>query len=392
MESDLYTLWERSAATGTCFRCASGERVTIISRGRRNGASGPDYLNAVLLIEGHLVAGAVEMHTREADWFVHGHQNDPAYAAVRLHVLERREAQLHLAIPTLYAEELSAPAPEPAAAPAPAITPDLLAELAWSRLLRRVTVIIRTEPGLAPACRIRRAFIRRLFDCLGYSANRSAMKIVADQILRCEAELAGASRDVIAARVFSGAGIPADRVTASGTVFMSPDHLRHLAANILPEQLPCWRYDTRPANAPERRLWGAVALLENIYRHDLLPELCMALSDGGFERAAMMLQVRAGRERYVGAGRSREIVMNALIPAVLAAGVLAGSHADIASACLAYRHAPPLESNRVLRAVEAGYPAGAALSGGFWQQGSIEFHQRYLSPDRHDLSFIAEGG
>jgi hypothetical protein len=42
--------------------------------------------------------------------------------------------------------------------------------------------------------------------------------------------------------------------------------------------------------------------------------------------------------------------------------------------------------------VERRYLAGRRLRGAFWQQGAIEFYQRYLSPDRRSLSMVAEQG
>ncbi len=393
-ESDLYDLWESRARTGASFRCAGGERLVVISPGRRNHGPGPDYLDAVLLVDGALEVGSVEMHLRESDWFAHGHGSDPAYDDVRLHLLAAAERPLRLRFPTLFARDLhSAPPAVPTDhSSLPSIDAPFLAELSWSRLLRRAIAIIRAEEGLSAPDRLRRAFIRRLFDCLGYSRNREGMGAVAELLLLDEGALAGAAFDQLAARVFAASGLPFQRVARAGGTLMSDGRLRQVRGGALPRQSPSWHYDTRPANAPERRLWGAVRLLFGVYREGLLLRLHEAVLHGAFDVAARMLLVSADGSAYVGMSRAREIVMNALLPVALAAGAIGASREVIEGVCLLYRKSPPLEPNRVVRDLEDRYLRGLALHGGFWQQGAIEFHQRYLSPDRSSLSFIAEGG
>lgn len=371
--------------------------MTVISHGRRNNLAGPDYLDAVLLVDGRLEVGAVEMHLRESDWFAHGHQNDPAYDSVRLHVLGCRQGPLRLALPAVYADDLIAiPSSSISSSTIPAagitshtpIGPDILAELAWRRLLRRVTVIIRAEPELAAGDRIRRAFIRGLFDCLGYTANREPMRMVAEGLLRSEP--ISATFDDIATAIFALACLPPGKVIAAGGTFTDTARLHAIAGNGAPDEHPGWRYATRPANAPERRLWAGAVLLHEIYHNDLFARLRTTLMTEGFGQAATLLVVRAGHESYAGIGRCREIVMNAFMPVLLASGILAGRREHIELACRSYREAPSLESNSIIRAVERRYPSGTTLVGGFWQQGAIEFHQRYLATDKTGLSFIAE--
>ncbi len=393
-ESDLYDLWESQARTGAYFRCADGRSLAVISRGRRNDGPGPDYLDAVLLVDGVLEVGPVEMHIRESDWFAHHHDRDPAYDRVRLHLLARSEGPLRLPVPTIFARDLlsSVPMALPENVAPATITPALLAELSWNRLLRRVVAIVRAEQGLASPDRLRRAFILRLFDCLGYARNRSAMCLVAESLLADEHALARATLDGVAARVFAAAGLPFEKVAGAAYPWMSRLHLRSVFTADAPRQHPVWCYDIRPANAPERRLWGGVRLLFEIYHEHLLLRLHEAVLDGAFDAAARMLTVRIERSTYIGTGRAREIVINALIPVALAAGTIGGSLRVIEAACLLYRKSPSLESNRVVRDLEDRYLQGSALAGGFWQQGAIEFHQRYRSPDRSALSFIAERG
>lgn len=72
----------------------NGESVEVLSAGMHNGDAGPDFLNARLRIAGQLWAGSVEIHVRASDWYRHGHDSDPAYDNVVLHVVAVDDARV----------------------------------------------------------------------------------------------------------------------------------------------------------------------------------------------------------------------------------------------------------------------------------------------------------
>lgn len=63
-----------------------GKRVEVIDPGLHNSNAGPDFFNAKVKIDGTLWVGNVEIHDKSSDWFLHGHDHDPHYDNVVLHV------------------------------------------------------------------------------------------------------------------------------------------------------------------------------------------------------------------------------------------------------------------------------------------------------------------
>ncbi len=86
-EAALQDLW-RSIPLNVEFKLRSGgSRIKALSCGIWNHQSGPDFLNAKLEIDGKTVKGDVEIHCRLSDWAKHGHDGDPRYKNVVLHVI-----------------------------------------------------------------------------------------------------------------------------------------------------------------------------------------------------------------------------------------------------------------------------------------------------------------
>ena len=86
-ESLFQFIWQHSLYNGTALHTASGEPLTVIYSGRLNRDAGPDFLEAKIKIGNTILVGNVELHTRSSDWLRHGHQHDPAYKNLALHVV-----------------------------------------------------------------------------------------------------------------------------------------------------------------------------------------------------------------------------------------------------------------------------------------------------------------
>lgn len=398
-ESLLYLLWTQRAAPGTEFRCRGGERIHLLSPGHRNNGPGPDFLDAVMLVNGLLKTGAVEMHRRENDWFLHGHQHDPAYQQVILHLVDQPSATQRLAIPTLYAAELTRDSETEAQqsvftdAAAAAVSSELLRDLSWGRFLRRATEIVRARQDAPVGTHLRHQFIHRAFDALGFSRNRPPMRRLAELAISQESTLCAAPFEQLAAAMIGGAGYATERLQRVGAGVFGQGRTRTILASLQPP-IPGLQWDTRsrPHNLPEYRLWSAALLLFDLHQHQLLPDLFQILLNNPtpFQALVARLHQWAGLGGLLGDDRAGEMILHAFLPVALAGGLLAQRNDILRGACICYRTLPTFATNRLIRAVEERYLRRERLSGAFWQQGAIEFYQRYIQPDRSGLSFIAD--
>ncbi len=79
---------------GREMTCEGGERLRLVYPGRVNGGVGPDFLDAVIVMdEAALVKGDVEVHVRSSDWYRHGHYQDPEYDRVIVHVVVENDGE-----------------------------------------------------------------------------------------------------------------------------------------------------------------------------------------------------------------------------------------------------------------------------------------------------------
>lgn len=86
-ENLLHFVWKLKLFSATQLKSTNGEVIEIISAGTANFNSGPDFLNAKLVINNQLWAGNVEIHVDSSDWYAHNHESDENYDSVILHVV-----------------------------------------------------------------------------------------------------------------------------------------------------------------------------------------------------------------------------------------------------------------------------------------------------------------
>ncbi|MDE6511173.1 MAG: DUF2851 family protein, partial [Muribaculaceae bacterium] len=86
MEEIFQLLWQ-SRMLGLSFPLEGGGNVRVLDPGTLNRDAGPDFFNAKVKIDGRTWAGNIEIHMKASDWHRHGHDSDPAYDNVILHVV-----------------------------------------------------------------------------------------------------------------------------------------------------------------------------------------------------------------------------------------------------------------------------------------------------------------
>lgn len=86
MEEIFQLLWS-NRMLGLPLTLDNGMRATVMDPGTLNRNSGPDFFNAKVKVGDALWAGNVEIHLKASDWHRHGHDSDPAYDSVILHVV-----------------------------------------------------------------------------------------------------------------------------------------------------------------------------------------------------------------------------------------------------------------------------------------------------------------
>ena len=104
-EDFLHFVWLHRLWPEPVLRLTDGRVVEILDPGLPNHAAGPDFFNAKIRLDGQTIAGNVEIHISATDWMRHGHQHDPAYDSVILHVVHVYDRRIYRStgseIPTL---------------------------------------------------------------------------------------------------------------------------------------------------------------------------------------------------------------------------------------------------------------------------------------------------
>jgi hypothetical protein len=83
----LHLIWKEQSFDTSGLRLVDGRSIRIEEYGRPNGAGGPDFQNARIMIDGEWLRGDIEMHLNASGWRAHGHERDIDYNGVVLHVV-----------------------------------------------------------------------------------------------------------------------------------------------------------------------------------------------------------------------------------------------------------------------------------------------------------------
>lgn len=285
-ESVIHEVWRQQRFRRDDMQTVGGERITVLEAGRLNDNQGPDFVDARIMLGSTLWAGAVEIHRTSSDWFRHGHDTDPIYHSVILHVTlvaDRSTGRLTRSDGSTIPEFVLYPrlrdsiralewefkkggrlffacSEQWMTVPDAAIAPFLLT-LARDRLRRKAERLadrFLTTPDLD------QIFYEETLRSLGYSQNAEAMVLLARRVPIAVLGMLRDPRDAAALLLGMSGLIPeaAENHPGSSAADLVV-RFRDMQTGRLPAILPrtIWRHSRlRPANNPYRRILQASAL------------------------------------------------------------------------------------------------------------------------------------
>lgn len=407
-ERTLARAWAALPQEQRTLTTQEGESINILFPGVANGGPGPDFFGAVVRTErGRLVRGQVELHRQSSAWAAHGHQRDPRYNGVVLHVVLLDDDRSATALqdggraPVLVfpwkGEPRGAVTPPSTHGEAAKNTLETLAVLGMQRFLakagRREGLLARTEPD--------QLLYAAIMEALGYSQNSAQFQRLAAalpwRLLRGLGPGGTAARAVspLAALLLGSGGFLEDgngRATP-GLAARVRDELRSYWRGMGRPQVMAghdWqRAGVRPAAQPWLRLLGMAVLAT---RWSAGPAAFFTSLEGnGRDGAANLLWgVQVSVEETglplstapIGQSRAKIVAVNAVLPWLYAYWRREAAPAAMGRVLETYQQFPGLEQDKVVRLLQRGLGLAGVRLTALQQQGLHRLFQRYCARGR----------
>ena len=90
-EEFLHYLWKYGLYNHDRLFDNEKNQIIVLNPGEYNRDSGPDFFNARISVAGTVWAGNIEIHVKSSHFNNHGHQHDPAFNNVILHVVAEND-------------------------------------------------------------------------------------------------------------------------------------------------------------------------------------------------------------------------------------------------------------------------------------------------------------
>lgn len=396
-EAQLAHLWQRRAARSRALHTESGRRVSVLYPGRPGVTAGPDFRNALLLVEGQgLVQGDVEVHLRQRDWQAHGHHRDPNYNGVALHVALQADAEPSRTDsggtpPVVNLRSLldDAPAEDQDGQEVRARLWQLLAQHGYRRPQRpEEMAALLNRAGdtrflahssrlqmLMPPLEPEQTLWESICEALGYRHNRHPFLRLAGAAPF--ATLAGAARKLPAGQRAEAVALCLLRLAGFEKGPPPPGLGPSLNAGE-------WRlFRVRPPNHPRRRIVGAAELVASFADSGLVAGMEQAAATGKPTALTNALTApdEVGKSAFIGPARAKDIAVNVALPFLHGRRALAGDARGAETMLDLYRSYGPLTDNEITREVAAALQEpgwGRIANNARRQQGLIHL-QRLLS-------------
>ncbi len=409
--------WWRFSNLNDPLRTSDGRSVRIVFRGVWSHGVGPDFRHAMVAFgDAELHAGSIEIHRTSGEWRQHGHDLDPVYNDVVLHVVLFDHGE-----PTRRADGSIVPV-----VVAPVTPADLHEERSagWAMVGRDVcaAALAESDPAAIRAAvyalgdlrlghksaRIEarlanqepgEVLYQELLEALGYSANREPMRAVAlrvplQSLTALAATVEPERRGLLVAGALLGtggflplspqlqeiAGLTSEAVAMMETLWRTTLGAWH-GLELAPTSWQLTRM--RPLNHPVRRLLAAAQL--TIWNDGaLLPIFTSLIREGGSLEHALMNAATWQGSRLLGPGRARAIVANAVIPFAMAFAAQTGDDELSEAVSRTWENVPGEEPNqatrRALRQIAGNFSLGIRCARGM--QGLLHLDSTLCAPRR----------
>jgi hypothetical protein len=346
-ELEWQALWY-SGSFGTLFRTTSGALVEIIQFGFWNREPGPDFIHAVIRIDGKVeLEGDIELDLHVADWDYHGHSTNPAFNRVILHLYLHRSGADHFtrtadnrAIAQVHLQKeiervsLEPPIAHPGncCAPLEQLSDEQIDQLIETAAQVRIERKAEQFRRAAFVHGTDEALFQSIAAALGYKFNKIAFLLLAQRAkLRDLREHGPAAESIL----FGLAGF-LEEPLPEDTQLENRDYRRQLwehwwrvrsQFNALILRKDTWKFGvTRPSNHPHRRL-GALAELARRWREvRMLPPRIEAVADWFAQLThpfwdrhfTLSGNITNRPVRLIGDARVNEIIANVIYPMLAA--------------------------------------------------------------------------
>ena len=421
-EALVQDLWRAQRFDAEGLSTTEGDPVQVLDPGRLNTDAGPDFRNAHVRIGSMDWRGDVEIHVASRGWIDHGHDTDPRYDSVVLHVTLQadvwtgalpREDESTVPEIVLYprldtplrellhafhtrADEDALPCASRWDRVPESTKRSWIADLARDRMTAKRDRLAGDDRALAARLQ------ERLFAGLGYAKNDAPMAALARRLPPRLVRSVDHPRDREALHLGVAGLLPApddlldtDRATADYAMDLR-DRFRRLQVRLDRPTMDATQWTffrLRPNNFPPLRIAQAAAWYADgaLLADDPLPTLRTALNADDsipalrdalaarpptFWRTHYHLEKRAAEhDPSLGPSRRRVLIVNAVVPTLLLDADRRGAPAQ-AEAAMDVLRSLPAPTDSVTRRFEAlGTEAQSALEA----QGMHQLYREYCS-------------
>lgn len=369
-------IWQFRLFSRSGLTTLEGEPVSVDHPGQWNRHAGPDFTAARIRIGNTLWVGNVELHLKTSDWFRHGHQHDPLYRSVILHIVFEHDMnegttngipilELQPAVPKLLLQRYESLRQSAAFVPCSGQANDV-SPLIWACWKDRLLV----ERLELKADMLKGWLLQTQYDweevCFRALARAAGMPVNGDAFL-CLAQslpyrvLARGQHDLfyLEALLFGQAGMLEDTATDAYMLGLQREyHYQRHKHRFTPLATGHWKWlRMRPASFPCMKIAFLAALMHKVPR--LFSRILEATDAGSLER---LLQVRPSdywlthyrfgkavdRAQLPGTRAVHNMLINTILPLLYLYGREKGDDRCQEKA-IAFMRQLPAEENHVLR-------------------------------------------